>query len=88
MFELQIKDVFKITGRGYVIAGEIVSRESVLKNGDTLTNKENLEQKITVKSIEMINYGAREINLNHIGLLTNINEEEAKGLIGKILFKE
>ncbi|WP_179223795.1 hypothetical protein [Paenibacillus tyrfis] len=34
MFELEVKDVFKITGRGYVIAGEITENGAILRNGD------------------------------------------------------
>ncbi|WP_010497470.1 hypothetical protein [Paenibacillus elgii] len=41
MFELEVKDVFKITGRGYVIAGEITESGAILRNGDTLINKED-----------------------------------------------
>jgi translation elongation factor EF-Tu-like GTPase len=89
MFEIEVKDIFRITGRGIVIAGEIIRSETNLRNGDTLINKENIEQKIFVKSIEMINYGSRrKINLNHIGLLTDITEEVGKTLLGKRLYKE
>lgn len=88
MFELEVKDVFKISGRGYVIAGEIIKSETTLKNGETLFNKQDKELKILVKSIEMINYGTGQIKLNHIGIMTDISEELAKALIGKRLYKE
>ncbi|WP_058302162.1 hypothetical protein [Gorillibacterium timonense] len=88
MFEIRVEDVFMLTGRGYIIAGEIISNEEVLRIGDTLRSKDNTEQKIDVKAIEMMNYGTRVVKSKHIGLLTVISEEEAKGLIGKILFKE
>ncbi|WP_163855494.1 hypothetical protein [Paenibacillus elgii] len=88
MFELEVKDVFKITGRGYVIAGEITESGAILRNGDTLINKEDREQKITVNSIEMLNYGSAQRKLNHIGILTDISDEAAKALVGKRLCKE
>ena len=88
MFEVEIKDFFQITGRGYVLGGEIINKGALLSNGDTLMSRDNKEQKIYVKSIEMVNFGAKPINLNLIGLLVDITEEEAKELVGKRLFKE
>ncbi|MBU7317168.1 hypothetical protein [Paenibacillus oleatilyticus] len=88
MFELVVKDVFKITGRGYVIAGEITESGTILRNGDTLINKEDREQKIEVNSIEMLNYGSASRKLNHIGFLTDISDETAKALVGKRLCKQ
>lgn len=88
MFEIEVKDIFRITGRGFVIGGEVINRDTVLKNGDTLTNRDNKDQKIFVKSMEMVNFGSRQLNLNRIGLLVDIKEDEAKVLIGKRLYKE
>ncbi|MGF9915033.1 hypothetical protein ABEX47_08595 [Paenibacillus ehimensis] len=88
MFELEVKDVFKITGRGYVLAGEITENGSILRNGDTLVNKEDREQKIYITSIEMLNYGSAARKINHIGILTEISDEAAKALVGKRLCKE
>lgn len=85
MFEIKVVDVFKITGRGYVISGEILIREVPLKNGSILVNKDDFNQKIHVKSIAMINWGPGNIKLNHIDLLANITDEEAESLNGKIL---
>lgn len=88
MFEIEVKDAFKITGRGYVIAGEVIDNKTALRIGDTLIHKDDLEQKLNVKGIEMINYRpGQRINLNHIGLLVDITEDAAKSLIGKRLFK-
>jgi hypothetical protein len=50
--------------------------------------KENNLVKITVKSIEMINYGAGQEKLKHFGLLTEVSEEIANALKGKRLYKE
>lgn len=88
MFEIVVKDIFRITGRGFVIGGEVINRDTALKNGDTLINRDNTEQKIFVKSIEMMNFGSRSLNLNRIGLLIDIKEDEARALIGKRLYKE
>lgn len=67
---------------------EIIQRESVLRIGDTLLNKEDNAQAVLVKSFEMINYGTGKTKLNHIGFSSNISEDEAKKLIGKRLVKE
>lgn len=88
MFEIEVKDIFRITGRGFVIGGEVINRATVLRNGDTLINRNNKEQKIFVKSIAMVNFGSRQLNLNRIGLLVDIKEDEARALIGKRLYKE
>lgn len=56
MFEIEVKDIFRITGRGFVIGGEVICRDTVLRNGDTLINRNN-EQKIFVKSIESVGSG-------------------------------
>lgn len=88
MFEIEVKDVFKISGRGFVIGGEIINRGSVLKNGDTLMCRDNKNKKVLVKSIEMFNFGNREINFNRIGLLVDLEESEARSLIGRRLYKE
>lgn len=88
MFEIEVKDVFKISGRGFVIGGEIIIRGTGLKNGDTLICRDYNNKKIFVKSIEMVNFGNREMNLNRIGLLVDLKESEVKSLINKRLYKE
>ncbi len=88
MFELEVKDVFKITGRGYVLAGEMIESGSILRNGDILVHKDDRERKIHVTSIEMLNYGSAVRKLNHISFLTDISDELAKALVGKRLYKE
>ncbi|MOA05269.1 hypothetical protein D3C78_1248610 [compost metagenome] len=88
MFEIEVKDVFKISGRGFVIGGEIINRDTVLKNGDTLICRDNKNKKVFVKSLEMVNFGNRDMNLNRIGLLVDLRESEVKSLIGKRLYKE
>lgn len=73
LLEIKILEVFKVTGRGYVLAGEIIKNDSFLKVGDILLNKDNPEQSITVNSIY---------------ILSNVSEELALSLIGKHLYKE
>lgn len=48
------------------------------------------EQLIYVKSIEMINYGSNINNrrLDQVGILTEISDEQAKELKGKIMIKD
>ncbi|WP_019639235.1 hypothetical protein [Paenibacillus fonticola] len=89
MFEIEVNDTFKITGRGFVVVGEIIKNETTLKNGDILINREDNEQKIYVNAVEMTSYGARlRKDLRSMGFLTEISEEAAKSLIGKRLYKE
>ncbi|MFD3258114.1 hypothetical protein ACE3MQ_05835 [Paenibacillus lentus] len=68
MFEIEVKDIFRITGRGFVIGGEVIFRDTVLRNGDTLINRNNKEQKIFVKSIESVG-SSRICLLKPLGLV-------------------
>ncbi|MEO3944278.1 hypothetical protein [Gorillibacterium sp. CAU 1737] len=87
MFEVEIEHAFRITGRGYVIVGEVLARETVLRNGDFLRIRENEEQTVQVKAIEMVNFGSRTPTFNKIGLFVGLSEEESKALVGKHLYK-
>lgn len=87
MFELYIKEVFKITGRGYVLTGIVQDQKAVIKVGDYLRTN-NSEVLIKVKGVEMLNYGSKykeRIN-ESIGILVDVTNEEAKELVGRILF--
>lgn len=68
MFEIEVKDIFRKTGRGFVIGGEVICRDTVLRNGDTLINRNNKEQKIFVKSIESVG-SSRICLLKPLGLV-------------------
>lgn len=88
MFEIVVQAIFKISGRGTVVTGEILNGETNLRNGDVLTSKDNIQQKVLVKSIELINFGSRQdINFNRMGFLSDITEEVGVTLIGKTLYK-
>lgn len=84
---LTIDDIFKITGRGYVLTCVINNPNSTIKIGDTLRNRENVTQEIQIKGIEMINYGSNFKNrrLDIIGILVEISDEEALEIKGKTL---
>ncbi|WP_040948960.1 hypothetical protein [Gorillibacterium massiliense] len=90
MFEFFIEDVFKITGRGYVLGGVINDPKALLRVGETLIVKDNKEKKLYVNSIEMLNYGSDYENrrLDQIGILVDISNEDATEIKGKILIKE
>lgn len=89
MFEIVVQAIFKISGRGTVVAGEILNRATNLRNGDILTSKDDIEQKVLVKSFELINFGSRhDFNPNQIAFLSDITEEVGATLIGKTLYKD
>ncbi|WP_438449510.1 hypothetical protein [Gorillibacterium sp. sgz5001074] len=88
MFGLYVNDIFKITGRGYVLTGTVQDPKGIIKIGDYLKALNN-EVLVKVKGVEMLNYGSKykeRIN-ESIGLLVDITEDEAKELIGKTLYK-
>ncbi|WP_335521083.1 hypothetical protein [Neobacillus drentensis] len=87
LFEIEIKDVFKITGRGFILAGEIIRNASSIKIGESLKLKDENEIKIPVISITLPNYIVGEDRLKQIDILSDIPEELAKSLRGKRLYK-
>ncbi|MNJ05858.1 hypothetical protein D3C73_1674660 [compost metagenome] len=60
----------------------------MLRNGDFLRIRENEEQTVQVKAIELVNFGSRTPAFSKIGLLVGLSDEEAKALVGKRLYKK
>ncbi|MCP8616367.1 hypothetical protein [Salirhabdus salicampi] len=87
MFEVEIKDVFKITGRGFILAGEVIKKDSDIKIGEFLKLKNDNELKIPVTSIAMPNHKVEESQLQQIDILADIPEDLAESLRGKHLYK-
>ncbi|WHY79443.1 hypothetical protein QNH20_10010 [Neobacillus sp. WH10] len=86
MFEVEVKEIIKSTNtgrKGFLLIVELIKNDCTLTQGDLLYLKEDNRIKITVKSLEMINYGVGQEKLKHFGLLTVVSEETANALKGK-----
>ncbi|QNK55155.1 hypothetical protein [Paenibacillus sp. PAMC21692] len=87
--ECKVEEVFKITGRGYVLTLILNDSDVSLKIGDTLRYQSNEKTKIEIKGIEILNYGSniKNIRKDIIGILVDLSEEQALNTKGKILIK-
>ncbi|QNK55154.1 hypothetical protein [Paenibacillus sp. PAMC21692] len=87
--ECKVEEVFKITGRGYVLTLILNDSDVSLKIVDTLRYQSNEKTKIEIKGIEILNYGSniKNIRKDIIGILVDLSEEQALNTKGKILIK-
>lgn len=87
--ECKVEDVFKITGRGYVLTLNINDSDIALKIGESLHIKDNEKQEIIINGIEMLNYGSNMKNKREdiVGILVDISDEQASDIKGKTLIK-
>jgi len=87
--ECKVEEVFKITGRGYVLTLILSDSNIPLKIGDVLRIQSNEEQEIIIKGIEMLNYGSNLMNIRKdiLGILVDLSDEQALKTKGKILIK-
>ena len=84
MAEFQILDSFKITKRGLVIMGDIVSGE--IHAGDIIIfNDGEQNRQISIKSIEFVD--KIKEGIAHIGLLLNYENDVQKELFSKMKLK-
>jgi len=77
--ECKVEEVFKITGRGYVLTLILSDSNIPLKIGDVLRIQSNEEQEIIIKGIEMLNYGSNLMNIRKdiLGILVDLSDEQA-----------
>lgn len=89
MFEIFVKNIFKITGRGYVLTGTVEDQAGIIRTGDYLRELSNDALLVKVLGIELLNYGKfyKERINESVGLLVDLTEDETKELIGKTLYK-
>lgn len=87
--ECKVEEVFKTTGRGYVLTLNLNGSNVSLKIGDTLRYQSYGKPEIVIKGIEILNYGSniKNIRKDIIGILVDLSDEQALNTKGKILIK-
>lgn len=89
LLECKVEDVFKITGRGYILTLNLNDSDIVLKIGELLRIRDNEKQEIIINGIEMLNYGSsiKQKRDDIVGILVDISDEQATDIKGKLLIK-